>query len=594
MQHNKLLNAIAVAALLCVASYPIHAQTPSPSVNAIPNTVEIERQQQAAREAQLKAQSLQPNVNANKTDAPKHNIPTWLPYSPPDTVSQPCFVIQTIDWQGNAGATAFGRVSTQFDWLEAQAMPILNRCVDASTVRGLQDHLGQSLVQAGYVTTRVLIPEQSLAQGRLIITVVPGTVAAHSPVSPAIGAISMLLPTRATRLLNQRDLDHALENARRLASQDKFEIDIAPGAAQGESILQFKSQADPKRWRVNISADDTGSPGTGNHYQLGGTFSYDSPLGLYDALSINLGSNSNFGVHDKHNRSRAVQWTMPYGYALFNIGVNDSMYLQTVAGYGGPVVYSGRSTGLEAGVNVTVHRDATSKDSLSFKLNRKASRSYLEDTEIDVQFKDTTGYELGYARRQTFGDNTVEFSLAQKGNLKRYSNHPGIIVGQPEWSGHTRIHTASLQWTAPFSWQIWNPNNDGAQQKSQFQSQIKWHQAQTAVQASDYFALGGRYSIRGTDGIMSLASDRGWFIRNDVSWTVPSTQTQFYFAYDLGHVSGHNLANLVGDRLSGAALGYKGKVRGFNFDVTYGIRVKAPPGFKSAAHALTAQISYDF
>ena len=598
---RKTLTALLGLALsgLCACAF---AQVP---VAGAPNTVEIERAQQAAREALLKSQTLQPNANANnnanasagKADevgTPKQSVPTWLAYQPPASVSQPCFTIQAIEWQGNARATMFGGQTTQFDWLSAQTMPILRRCVDAATLRGLQDHLGQSLIQAGYVTTRVLIPEQNLAQGQLKIIVIPGTVATTTAATPAIGALSVLLPSRAGKLLNQRDLDHALENARRLPSQDTFEIDIAPGQAQGESIVQMKSPASPKRWRGNLSIDDTGSQGTGNHYQLGGTLNYDSPLGLYDALTLNVGSNSNIGVHDKHNRSRGVQWSVPSGYALYSLGLNDSTYLQTVAGYGGPVVYSGRSTGLEAGVNYTVHRDTRSKDSLSLKVNRKASRSYLEDTEIDVQFKDTTGYELGYARRQTFGDATLELSIGQKGNFKRYSNHPGLIIGQPDWSGHTRIHTASAQWSAPFSWQLWRPQGDGSKQKSQLQSQLKWHQAQTAVQASDYFALGGRYSIRGSDGMMSLASDRGWLLRNDLSWTVPGTQTQLYLAYDIGRVSGHNIANLVGNRLAGAALGYKGKALGLNFDVTYGIHLKAPAGFRSTPHPLTAQMSYDF
>lgn len=576
------------------------------SLNAaaqIPNTVDIERQQQAAREALLKTQTRQPNANAgnaaNATSTePKssRNIPTWLAFTPPETVTQPCFTIHTIEWQsGNSTNTQY----EFFDWLKAQAKPLIYRCVDAAALRGLQDHLGQSLVQAGYITTRVLIPEQNLSTGQLKVTVIPGVIAAVNPTTTTMGAVAMLLPRRVGNLLNQRDLDQALESARRLPSQDRFEIDIAPGVLQGQSILQIKSPAvdkdsGEKRWRGNMSIDDSGSTGTGNRYQLGGTFSYDSPLGLYDGVTLSLGSNSNFGVHDKHNRSRSLQWNMPLAYAILSININDSQYLQTVAGYGGPVVYSGRSTGLEAGLNYTFYRDSDSKDSLAFKINRKASRSYLEDTEIDVQFKDTTGYELAYNRRQTIGQSTLELSLGQRGNFKRYSNHPGILVGTPDWSGHTRIHTGTLQWSVPFRWQLWNPQGDGLQQKSQFQSQIKWHQAQTAVQNSDYFALGGRYSIRGTDGQMSLASDRGWLIRNDLSWTVPNTQTQLYLTYDLGHLSGHNIPNLIGDRLFGTAVGYKGKALGWSFDLSYGLSARGPKGFKNAAHALTAQMSYDF
>ena len=46
------------------------------------------------------------------------------------------------------------------------------------------------------------------------------------------------------------------------------------------------------------------------------------------------------------------------------------------------------------------------------------------------------------------------------------------------------------------------------------------------LDAQDRFAIGGRYTVRGYDGEASLSAERGWLLRNDLSWAVGDASTR--------------------------------------------------------------------
>jgi hemolysin activation/secretion protein len=593
------------ALVLVLGSVLAHGQ----SVGNVPDAAAIER-----RQAEQKAALLQQTTRTINVNTPSSGLgsvvaqPEWQPFTAPNEPQQPCFKIDAIQWKG----------SELFDWLTIQAMPVMGKCIGADTLRKLQDHLSQSLIQSGYVTSRVFIPEQNLSEGSLLIQVIPGVItgktvakaedtaqraqdqAPHTASSAAqaepkyvypkqIGLLAAALPSRSGDLFNQRDLDQALENIRRLPSQDSFAIDIEPGTELGSSVLAIKPPVDPKRLRGSFSVDNTGSKGTGNLYQLGGTLSYDSPLGLYDSLSLNLGSNSNIRVDDKHNRSQGLQWSVPIGYALFNVGYSRSTYKQTVAGYDpdNPIVYSGKSQGLDLGLAYVVARDANSKDTLSFKLNRKQSISYLNDAPIDVQFKDTVGFDMGYAHRHSFKAGTLELSAGLRGLIPRWTKAQGFIQGQPDWDGSTRVASVNVGYNLPFKW------GGDEQQSSKLSIQYKWQHAYSLIPQSDYFSIGGRYSVRGADE-SAVVGERGYLIRSDLSWRIPGSDTDVYIAYDQGAVHGASTLLLNQSRVSGAGLGLKGKWLGLNFDLSYNQPLVRNRATTKNDYQIYGNISYEF
>jgi hemolysin activation/secretion protein len=592
---------------MSTAAMMSQAQTPPP---APIDPVAIERRLAEQRAALLQQTTRIVNVNTpadgqgdGLTQAERQA------FTLPSEAQTPCFKIDTIQWKG----------SDLFDWLTNQAMPVMGKCVGAGTLRKLQDHLSQSVIQSGYVTSRVLIPEQNLSEGSLLIQVIPGVITGKivakaenktayksqdktSDTTPSefkaepkyiypkeIGLLAAALPSRKGELLNQRDLDQALENIRRLPSQDRFAIDIEPGTELGSSVLSIKPPADPKRLRGSLSLDNTGSTGTGNLYQLGGTLSYDSPLGLYDSLSLNLGSNSNIRVDDKNNRSQGLQWSAPIGYAMFNLGYSRSTYKQTVAGFdpNNPIIYSGKSQGLDVGLAYVMARDANSKDTVSLKLNRKQSKSFLNDAEIDVQFKDTVGFDLSYAHRHNFKAGTLDASAGLRGLIPRWTKAQGFIQGQPDWDGSTRVGSFNVSYNQPFKW------GEGDQQYSKLGIQYKWQHAYSLIPQSDFFSIGGRYSVRGADE-SAVVGEHGYLIRSDLSWRIPSTDLDVYIAYDQGAVSGQSTTLLNHQRVSGAGLGLKGKFLGMNFDLSYNVPIVKNTVTTKKHYQIYGNISVEF
>jgi len=97
----------------------------------------------------------------------------------------------------------------------------------------------------------------------------------------------------------------------------------------------------------------------------------------------------------------------------------------------------------------------------------------------------------------------------------------------------------------------------------------------------DRFSIGGRYTVRGFDGEMSLTGERGWLLRNEVG--VPlGGGVEAYVAVDHGCVAGPSTARLLGDRLTGTALGLRGGTRHINWDAFVGSPLSKPRGFQTA------------
>jgi hemolysin activation/secretion protein len=484
-----------------------------------------------------------------------------------------CFTIADIRWQG----------SDVFDWLQAEGAMVRGKCVGAQGLRALQDHLTRQLLDKGYLTSRVLIPEQNLASGRLTIQIVPGRIHAVRDEGDAAGRFRAALPTNDDRLLNQRDLDQALENIRRLPGQNAVEFELVPGPNPGETDIVIK-HPETKRWHGLITLDDSGADATGK-YQLGASLMIDSPLGLYDALAITVNSNANYGNSSLGTRFSSIHWSVPIGYWSLFLSANRSGYKQTVAGYSADISYSGRSHGVEIGVGYIPYRSANAKGTIQARLTRKASRSEIDDTEIDVQRRDIVGYDLGYTHRQYLGQATLDLGVGLRGSLPKPSAVPGMIVGVPDWDGRYQIQTAHASLGAPFQLS-----------GQQFHYQASWRiqHARTSLPGTEYFSIGGRYSVRGFDGAATLAAEDGWTLRNDLIWRIGQSGQQLYLALDAGRVGGQSADFLLGRTLVGAAIGLRGRLGAFTYDITAGRPISKPAGFTTEKPTLTASLAVEF
>ena len=564
-----MLSAVSRAAVLFVGSLSSIALA---QVAAQPLTgpgPEVQRlQEQQAEQARERA-----NARPDVFTPPASAQAISLSALPKET---PCFQIQGITLEDNV-----------FSWLPDLLKPVNGQCVGKQGLEAIELQANNALIERGYVTSRVLIPKQNLANGTLQLKVLAGRIGAIRNASDDnIGWARMVLLAGPGDLLNQRDLDQALESIRRLPGQSQTSFDIVPGERVGESDIVLKPGTD-KRWHASLSADNTGLKSTGK-YQMSGSLVIDSPLHLYDQLSISASSNTDRGSTAAGTRSYSINWSVPVGYATLFVGANRSRYNQTVAGFEEPIVYSGNSSEVNAGISGVLHRDATSRTGAQFKLFRKINRNYLQDTEIAVQRRDVVGYEASMSHRHYLGPVVLDGGVAWRETLPDHSNVPGVVVGDPGYGGRSQVETANASLYWPFKL---------ASQMFEYTSNWSIQHARTRVLPSDYFTIGNRYTVRGFDGQLTLAAEDGWFWRNELAWRVAGQAV--YAGVDMGKVHGPSAEFLLGDKLVGAVVGVRGRVpsgpyMAFNYDVSFGWPLYKPAGFRSQQPAVMAQVGVEF
>lgn len=550
--------------IVALAPIPLaFAQQSTPGIDA-------QRRQDEQRQQTEQRVAERPSVLAPSTEPRSIDLASL----PLDT---PCFPIRTLQLDGNP-----------FDWLDALLQPVVGQCVGASAIQAIQDAANNALIERGFVTSRVLIPQQDLASGALRLTVLAGRVAAvkRDPASGSeIGWSRAVLPAYPGTLYNQRDIDQALESVRRLSGQADTAFDVtpsdAPDAHPGDSILVVKP-SDDKRSHATIGADNYGLDTTGR-YNLNGSFTFDSPLHLYDQLTLSGSTNANFHSDEKASRSAALNWNVPVGYASLFVNASRSRYVQSVAGYEEPLRYSGDSAELNAGVSYVPYRSASARTSTQFKLYHRLGHSFIDGQSLDVQSRDLIGVETSASHQQYIGSAVLSGGVAWRQTIRGITHNPGTLTGSPDWDGKTRIATANLQASVPFAI---------GGQTLRYAGQVNWQHAYTRIVPFDYLTIGSPYTVRGFDGQTTLAAESGWTWRNELGVQIAG-QTPFV-ALDAGRVSGPSAPALLGTTLVGTALGLRGRLpasryAAIDYEITLGWPLVKPRGFPTAHPALMFQ-----
>jgi hemolysin activation/secretion protein len=407
-----------------------------------------------------------------------------------------------------------------------------------------------------------------LKSGVLVLTLVPGKISAVRLAEGSGRFINLktALPIRVGRLLNVRSLEQGLENLRRPPSV-QADFELRPGERDGESELWVK-RVQSRPVRLSLSSDDSGSEYTGR-YQGHATLSLDNPLGLSGLFSASIGRGLETG-RPYGTASYGFYYAVPFGFNQLAITTNGYDYHQRVAGYAADYEYRGRSqdSGLE--FSRVVHRDDKSKTTLGLGVFLRRSHNYLDGTELEIQRRRMAGWELFLGHRRRLGKAVLEGEL-------RYRQGTGALGALPapeeltgEGTARPGIFTLDLRLTAPFKL--------GGQS---FRYLGSWRQqlALDRLVSRDRLAIGGRYSVRGYDGEMTLSADNGLVFRNELGWEIPKLGQELYAAADFGRVWGPFDSYLLGKSLGGAALGLRGGFKNFAYDVFVSRPLAKPENF---------------
>lgn len=468
---------------------------------------------------------------------------TPIPPSPTDTV---CFEIRRIEladvpanWQS---------------WLQPLASLAQGKCMGIGQINQLIAELTNEIVNRGYTTSRVFVPEQNLKSGDLTLLVKPGRIR-QLRLKSGGSNISLLsaFPISVGDILNIRDIEQGLEQLSRARSQHAT-MQIVPGDLPGESDIVV-SLEHSKPVQTALSWDDAGQEATGKQ-QGTATISIDGLLGFNDVLSLSWGQDVEQSQHPR-SRSRTVSWLLPWGNWTVFASHGEFDYEQLVNGTNQSFTSSGLNRNTLLSLSRLLHRNQISKTELALQLTRKSSRSYIESTEIALQKRDLSLAGLELTHRHYLGSVVLDAALGYTRGVSWFGAMGDALAKQGGPSAHHEVFSGQLGLSVPFQL---------GKQSLRWSSELYGQYSPDLLFGSEQFTIGGRYTVRGFDE-QSLTGQSGYHLRNELSWSVPipfppGTAAELYAGLDAGQVSRMNGSDTDTHSLSGWAIGLRGALPG--------------------------------
>ncbi len=485
----------------------------------------------------------------------------------------PCFVIRRIELVGEMADRFADLVDSANRAGDGSEDKLIGRCIGSAGIGIAIRRLQNELVRRAYVTTRVLAGPQDLGTGILTLTLIPGRVRA---VRFADGTSSRATqwnaaPLQPGELLNLRAIEQALENFKRVPSAEadiRIEPALGGDARPGDSDVVIAWKQDFPL-RLNLSVDNSGLKSTGRYLGVV-TFSWDHALTLNDLFYVSV-NHSLFepAPGPRGTKGHTFHYSLPFGYWLLGATASSNEYRQPVANQQGTTVYSGDSANQEVRLSRVLARDAARKTTAHLSAWARQSDNEVGGLQIQVQHRQTAGWEAGLAHREIFGDATLDLNAAYRRGTGAFGA-TRLINEDSEGSTRLRLMQVGALYNLPFAL---------AGQRLRYTLALRAQHAWTALLPQDRFSIGSRFSVRGFDEQAVLSADRGWLVRNDLGLSLGGSGQEAYVGFDYGELRGRHSETLVGTHLAGVVLGLRGSLYGVAYDLFAGRSVSGPEGF---------------
>jgi hemolysin activation/secretion protein len=587
MKFTRRLAAVPLTAVVSIAAHAQQAPTPADEAAAARANAEQNQQVQQQRQAQQRDATVQ-------APAVRSSVSTTETY--PDLPQEsPCFRIDTFALDVPAtlpdAVRAKGASSLPLDpfafareWLDHYK----GQCVGKNGVNILSKGLQQAILSHGYITTRVLLPEQDLSGGVLKFALVPGVIHSVRVAEPlSWGTWKTAFPTRPGDVLDLRDLEQGLEQMKRVSNQD-VDMKIDPTEIPGESdvVLTVKRT---KPWSMVASIDNSGSRATGK-LQGNLSFGLNNALGLNDILTLGANQDLEFGDNDRGSHGFNGSYSIPWGFWTATLFGNTNTYYQQIAGASQTFVSSGNAQTAGFKLARVLHRSQDDVFGGYAQLSKRFGASFIDDTAIELQHRDNTFFEAGLTDRHYLGGAQFDGTIAYRQGIGGLGATPDPVTntdlnpsstgeatkpGGPTYRFHMAVLDANL--SVPFTI---------ASQAMRYVSTFHGQYTNDTLYYIDDLTIGSRYTVRGFDGEQMLAAERGFYWRNELQAPIGKTGQSLYAGIDYGRVFGPNTAFLAGTQLVGAVIGIRGgvpsKYAGLSYELFAGTPIYKPSQFDTA------------
>lgn len=520
-------------ALGLLAGAPALAQTPS----------EIEAANRAADQIQREQQERQQQQLLFDKQRGKQTAPQDLPeVKPPSFPKGECREIRKIVLTGV-------KLLPQ-SVIRKLVAPYEGKCLFAEDVEKLLADTLKAYIDRGFIAVRPYIQAQDLGTGRLEIFILEGKVEGlllNDDDKHSVNLTSAF-PFVKGKPLNLRDIEQGLDQINRLASNNAT-MEVSPGAEPGASIVNINnSPSFPVSAYATIN--NLGSPSTGKN-QGSFTLSLDNPLRLNDFITYTHSRTLFESNQDRNSSSNSFFYSLPLGYFTLQQSYSFSDYRTPVITSASTLVALGDSETFRTELNKVVYRDQNQKLTTLVAITRKSFKNYLADEFLSVSSRNLTllDVDLNWARR--FSTLSVNLGFGWSKGLKWFDaleDQPGLDDAAPHAQGSRFRFSGGVQ--VPFS---------TFGQRISFSSQLTGQYANQPLYGSEQITIGSHYSVRGFNQ-NSLAGDRGYFVRNELSTSLPilpflNITARPFLGFDAGHIEDYKSTDSA--NLSGATIGIR-------------------------------------
>lgn len=523
---------------------------------------------------------------------PDTDLPQPKPAAPVSTTlpeEQPCFTISAVELK-SADAVRFG-------WLADTALPFLHQCAGVSGLRQIAAALDAKLIALGYITSRVTLPQQNLANGVLTIRLHVGRVAqvamfddtGEQRADNNWGTWRNAFPLSPGDVLDAADIEQGVEQMKRLPSQ-AVTTELTPGAQDDTSDVRILRRPAGFAQRIHggLNIDNSGSRTLGAS-QAAAHIALDNPLGLNDIVALSANSNAQHPAADHRSQSLSLDYSIPWGYNTLSFSANRSRFAQRVQGTTVEFLSSGVSSNAEIKWHRTMLRTSAVKAGMYAAVATRSANSYLDDVELLVQRRRTSSLETGFTYKQLLGEASVEFELGYRQGMPwRGAQEDLLTAASGGLTLRPRIALFNGSYRQPFTL---------AGRRAQYQASLRAQSTHDTTLAIDQFAIGNRYSVRGFDGDSVLLAESGYTLRNEFSMpqALPGgVDGLAYLGIDIGRVWGAGAALLPGQKLAGVALGMRMQWRRLQLDAAVGTPLYKPDGFRTLRWNPYLYLTYAF
>ena len=460
----------------------------------------------------------------------------------------------------------------RFRFLERAARPYEGRELSLREINELVTAMNRTLMSRGFSTSRIAVPEQNLSSGELRLVLLVGYIhAVRFADDSAVIYWKNLFPFREGDVLNVRDIEQGIEQAKRLPSQD-ISVRLLPAdePQMTDIVLNVKRG---RNVYGTISFDDSGLEDTGK-LQWYASLGIDQLFHKNDMLRIGLNLDSAQDGYEKGTRGHNISYTYPYGRHTFSLSYQRSKYHQTVDSMPYDFISAGDTNISTLSWDYMLSRSANRKTSMDIRLRKRNSHRFLNNVELPIQAMHQTSMEIGFAERLYLQRDTLYFRLAHRfglGWMGAQEESPYEDVPRTRY----RMWLLDADYVHPFEF-----SHRPATFTTSFHGQ--WTMDGMELYGTDMISMGNRYTVRGFDGEVTLMGTDGWYLRNEFATRFPKQKLELYLGLDIGAVYGSGADLYNGHTIAGAALGVRGMIDDLSYDVFAAMPIRKPDGFHTA------------